>query len=346
MKQLKLFLSLLLGLFLIASSIGISASEVVNGFNEGAKILSDLISEQFMPLKGYVIGVKGNEVYINLGAKDRVQEEQVFEVVRPGEQLLDPISGEVLGFFEEPVGMIKIHTIREAISIGTINESIITPQNGDCVFLKTEKKQVYLGVMPFTMLNGNSLTKAQLFAERLSTTLATKPHLRIAERNQLNEALAELKFGLSGLVDTSTAQQIGEFLGVDALVIGTMAETGTVVSISMRVVDVKTGLVLAGHSIDVTGDTLGGVNIERPMNVGDFSGSPTNYGTNESSLFGNQMSSVFNVTFRQKLAERFHCIAIGNLQGDDVSNLVGLNWNFNKLKIYRYSNQYKKIWDL
>ncbi|GAB6138120.1 CsgG/HfaB family protein [Halanaerobaculum tunisiense] len=51
--------------------------------------------------------------------------------------------------------------------------------------------------------------------------LEKKPKfIEVIEREELNEILAEQKLGASGIIDSSTAQDIGNILGVDYLVVG------------------------------------------------------------------------------------------------------------------------------
>lgn len=46
----------------------------------------------------------------------------------------------------------------------------------------------------------------------LSTTLASSRQIRVAERDQLDKILEEMQLGMTGLLDPSTAAQVGKIV--------------------------------------------------------------------------------------------------------------------------------------
>jgi curli biogenesis system outer membrane secretion channel CsgG len=69
---------------------------------------------------GRVIKTSGNKVWINLGADSGVRVGDEFEVVRKGEELIDPDTGLSLGAEEEKVGTIVVTEVKEKYAIATI----------------------------------------------------------------------------------------------------------------------------------------------------------------------------------------------------------------------------------
>ena len=65
---------------------------------------------------GSVIQVKGGKVYINLGQAS-VSNGEVMDLMKVGEQLIDPETGISLGGEEEKVGGVKVVTVKEKYSI-------------------------------------------------------------------------------------------------------------------------------------------------------------------------------------------------------------------------------------
>lgn len=61
-------------------------------------------------------------------------------------------------------------------------------------------------------------------ADNLATSLAKSGKFRVIERQQLDQVLAEQNLGDSGRVDPSTAANIGKILGVQLIVVGSVAE--------------------------------------------------------------------------------------------------------------------------
>lgn len=65
--------------------------------------------------------------------------------------------------------------------------------------------------------------------------------MKIYERSQIESLLSEMDFNISGLVSTDTAVEIGNMIGADALVIGSLSVLSDQVRINARLVDVESG---------------------------------------------------------------------------------------------------------
>lgn len=336
--------------FFVSSAHG--AVGYVDSFGEAASMLADAVVEHVRPQAGAVATVVDGDVYISLGRDDRIRPGQGLEVVRLGRELINPLTGEPIGTVEEPVGLLEVTTVRESFSIGRMVAGSGPAEEGDLVY--TLDEGLSIAVVPFALLTGRSLSHGTIFAERLGALLAAEPALKLVEREQLNTALAELDFGLSGLVDSATARELGSFLGVNVLVVGTMAESGSEVLITMRMLEVQTGLVLLARTIDVVGESLSGAAIERSPGVATTSASPGAWAPagpldrpvpqplgNWGELGGGD--DVFDIVFRQQLAERAHRIAVGNLQGRG-QNLASFNFSSGEFHIYRLTEAYEKLW--
>jgi curli biogenesis system outer membrane secretion channel CsgG len=107
-----------------------------------------------------------------------------------------------------------------------------------------------------------------LVSDMFTTELMRVPGFKIVERSQLKKVLDEQDLSLSQLLAKKTAQEIGQLLGVQAVVVGHVAEfnwgltfvpgaCGCGYSYSMRMVDTKTGTVLVSTQVSehVGGDT-------------------------------------------------------------------------------------------
>ena len=63
---------------------------------------------------------------------------------------------------------------------------------------------------------------------------------RVIERAQLETALAEIQLSDVPIFDRDTAQELGKFLGVDALIVGEITPLSDIVRIDARMIDVET----------------------------------------------------------------------------------------------------------
>ena len=109
-------------------------------------------------------------------------------------------------------------------------------------------------------------TSAQLY-ELVTEALADAPGIRLVEREKLRTAVAELRLSQSGLVDPSTASQVGRIIGARIFVVGKVMKLGTEWVVTVRLIDTLTtevaGLrVVVGEDqgvlrlADATGDTI------------------------------------------------------------------------------------------
>jgi curli biogenesis system outer membrane secretion channel CsgG len=88
---------------------------VMSGVNQGVLELVKQIGTA--PMEGSVVQVKDNQIYINLGA-DAVAQGDIFQAMKPGEELIDPDTGMSLGGEATPLGQVQIATVNDKFSIG------------------------------------------------------------------------------------------------------------------------------------------------------------------------------------------------------------------------------------
>lgn len=93
--------------------------------------------------------------------------------------------------------------------------------------------------------------------EKIIARLSSNPRFQVVEREELARLLEEQKLQLTGAVDSQTAVQLGKFLGVKAVLMGSITEHGrdrfripwakTVVT--FRLVDVETASVMCAREV-------------------------------------------------------------------------------------------------
>lgn len=71
-------------------------------------------------IEALVASVDGNTVILNAGSNAGVQAGDTFEIQRVVKEVRDPQTKEVLDVVTQPVGTVKIATVREKISMGTL----------------------------------------------------------------------------------------------------------------------------------------------------------------------------------------------------------------------------------
>ncbi|WP_340695932.1 hypothetical protein [Hydrogenobacter thermophilus] len=76
--------------------------------------------KKFFSREGYVIKLEDGQVLIDLG-KGKVKEGEVFSVVEEGKEIINPVTGKVLGKERRTVGEVKIDKVYDSYSVAKIN---------------------------------------------------------------------------------------------------------------------------------------------------------------------------------------------------------------------------------
>jgi TolB-like protein len=113
-----------------------------------------------------------------------------------------------------------------------------------------------IAVLPFESKGiGGELGNIDLL-DKLITGFVNIGRFKVIERAQLEKILAEQKLGLSGVLDASTAAQIGKGIGVDGVVCGSVTQGGGGVSIDARLIDTETATIITAKDAFSNGISL------------------------------------------------------------------------------------------
>lgn len=91
---------------------------------------------------------------------------------------------------------------------------------------------------------GISLSESRIISARLRTDLINTNKFIVLEREKMDEILNEQSFQLSGCTSTDCVVEAGKLLGVNQIVAGNIGKLGNLFTISIRLIDVKTGQIL------------------------------------------------------------------------------------------------------
>lgn len=83
---------------------------------DAANRFLDSIKKQF-PVEGYVIKIDGPEVVVDLGKTDGIQKGDGLQVLRMGEDIVHPVTGETIPGEERVVGGLKVLTVTDTTSL-------------------------------------------------------------------------------------------------------------------------------------------------------------------------------------------------------------------------------------
>ena len=100
----------------MSNSRGGSSSSILNKTLEKASVsLTNVFSDTVFP--ALVIKVQGKQIWVNRGNDSAMKMGDVFEIFQPGEDLIDPSTGENLGSAEMSVGRAKVVRINPKVTL-------------------------------------------------------------------------------------------------------------------------------------------------------------------------------------------------------------------------------------
>jgi len=213
--------------------------------------VSELADKLAFAVEGYVVGVSGETVYIDIGQKSGIVEGIKFEVVRLDKDNPFKKGEKIIGYPETEVGQIEITKVRKEMSLAKINKKVTDIQEGDKAYQEM-KKVTRIAITEFTY--GNEFNDFTRNVQDMLYTNLIQRGMTVVEREKMEQVLNELGKSFSGMIDSSTAAEIGKMLGVEAIVVGTVADMGNSVDLRTRLVDVEKGAAITAAQIDVTKD--------------------------------------------------------------------------------------------
>jgi len=110
-------------------------------------------------------------------------------------------------------------------------------------------------VADFMDLQGSANELGRFVAEELTVNLVmVKTNFSVLDRANLKKILAEHKLTATGLIDPENAKKIGQFAGVDALILGTIVSRGQKISVTAKIITTDTAEIVGAAKAEFTSD--------------------------------------------------------------------------------------------
>ncbi len=114
-----------------------------------------------------------------------------------------------------------------------------------------EENKTQIAIMEFPDLNGRISDLGKFIPEELTTRLFKTKRFEVVERQLINKILDEQKLAMTGIVDASSAAQVGKMVGVDAVVTGTITDLGEQIRLNARMISTETAGIFAVASVSI-----------------------------------------------------------------------------------------------
>lgn len=109
-----------------------------------------------------------------------------------------------------------------------------------------------VAVSTFTNLDGQVTHLGKYIAEEFSVNLSNATGgFALMDRNHFQQILAEHKLKSDGLTDPATAKELGKWVNVDAIVIGTIEVLTEKIRLVVKVLDIKTTFIIGASRGDL-----------------------------------------------------------------------------------------------
>ncbi len=130
----------------------------------------------------------------------------------------------------------------------TLNKEvpIIAGKLSKTLVAKGKKK---VTAIDFVDLQGHPTELGRFLAEQLSVELVNAEGISVVDRANIKSILAEHKLSEEGLVDPANAKKLGQFAGVDAILIGTVSSLDENIVLTVKAVSTETSEIVAAGTV-------------------------------------------------------------------------------------------------
>lgn len=118
-----------------------------------------------------------------------------------------------------------------------------------------EFKKTKIAVLDFELRGDSFTTKGMggIVAEWFTTALVQDGRFEVVERALLKKIIEEQKLGMTGLIDEKSTTEIGKILGVKTIITGSVLQIQKSIEVNARIINVRTGSIIAAENIRSTG---------------------------------------------------------------------------------------------
>lgn len=123
----------------------------------------------------------------------------------------------------------------------------------DDIATKLSKRNIHkIVVLYVTDIDNNKTNTGKYIADLISYNIVNSPELfQVFERENLSEIIEVKRLIDEGYIDAAKAKELGQILAVEAIIIGSYTVLSPLLKLSLKALDVNTGLVVAAAMNDL-----------------------------------------------------------------------------------------------
>ncbi|MBN1408799.1 MAG: hypothetical protein JW956_13465 [Calditrichaceae bacterium] len=230
-------------------------------------------------------------------------------------------------------------------SKSTTLDSQLEDLTDQIVLTLSQQQKSKIAVIEFSNLDGKITEFGRFIAEELITRLYMTNQFDVIERQMLNKVMNEHSLNLSGMIDESSAKELGRILGVDAICTGSITDLGESVKINARLISTETGKLFSVASVNIIKDDVVRKLMDSPIDNTDIV--QTEQGKNNPDDNPSSTRIVEEEGFRIELKEctlsnrRVVChLIITNTSEDDKDFEITYGWQYQTKIFDDLGNEY------
>ena len=198
-----------------------------------------------------------------------------------------------------------------------------------------------IAVMDFVNMNGEITKLGRYMSEELTTRLYLTGKFEVIERKLLDKIVEEQKISLSGMIDESSAVELGRVLGVDAIASGTITDLGTSVKVNARLISAESGKLFSVASVEIPKNDKVKVLLSQSVATATVTGATTSGNSVAEKTTAVNNPVVTRGSFKYEILET-------RINGESITckvKLSGLEKNDTGFRLFGGSPKYSIIYD-
>ncbi len=209
-------------------------------YRRALEVISEKAHNRYPYLEGEVVAVKGADIYLSIGQKDRATKGVKLSVLRKGAPFKHPVTGVVLGTLEEEIGVAEIVDVREKFSVARMTKLVIgkdlVPKVKDKVRLSSAK--IRIAVLPFI----NSTKEAfstEILTRDLSRALLAKGRFDVYDVDRLQVWLLDSGIAVDDILKGDNVARLKGEIRRDLVMVNEIREVKGKKYLSSRIVELS-----------------------------------------------------------------------------------------------------------
>jgi curli biogenesis system outer membrane secretion channel CsgG len=225
--------------------------------------LARTITKQFGTIEAKVAAVDGDNIYINVGKKQYIKDDTIFEIIAEGGTFNDPVNRGKLGTLETHVADIKIVAVRDTYAIGQIINLVpeanpIPIKAGQKALEKSKKLKI--AVVQFEYLNSKDIVTPRVAQQLMINELTNTGRFLVAESATTDKVVQQLLATQTPganppspdtIGSVQFTRNLGKMLGVEYVMYGQLTDLPGFMELQCRVHEAQSGVGTAAANVQI-----------------------------------------------------------------------------------------------